>query len=255
MSDSSEILQGRVALVTGASRGIGRSIATHLAGAGADVAVLARSEDALKETASAIQDLGRKALVLAMDVTDGEAVKAAVRRVTTELGGLDILVNNAGLTKDGLLIRMSDEDWDQVLGVDLRGVFMLCRAAARHLRKSPAGRIVNISSVVGLIGNAGQVNYAAAKAGLHGLTMSLAKELGSKGVTVNAVCPGFIETEMTAGLKAEVRDRVLQQVPVARLGQPEDIANVVTFLCGDGASYVTGAVLAVDGGISLGSIG
>jgi 3-oxoacyl-[acyl-carrier protein] reductase len=248
-------LAGRKALVTGASRGIGRAIAVELACQGASVALVARTEQALQEVAEEVRQSDSQAFPLALDVSDSAAVTATVQQAVEQLGGLDILVNNAGVTRDGLLIRMSDDDWDQVVNVDLRAVFTMCRAAARALRKSSAGRIINISSVVGLLGNAGQVNYAAAKAGLHGLTWSLAKELGGKGVTVNAVCPGFIETDMTSGLGDELRQRVLQQVPVARFGQPEDIARTVAFLASSSAGYVSGAIIPVDGGMSLGKIG
>jgi 3-oxoacyl-[acyl-carrier protein] reductase len=249
-------LDGRRAIVTGASRGIGRRIAEVLGEAGARVALIARSESSLAQTRRLLEEKGApEPLVVPLDVSDSAAVNAAVSRVCEAFGGLDILVNNAGLTKDQLLIRMSDADWDQVLDVDLKGVFYCCRAAARALRKSEQGRIINVSSVVALVGNAGQANYAAAKAGLHGLTLSLAKELGGKGVTVNAVCPGFIETDMTAGLGDRLRGRVLSQVPLGRLGATDDIARVVEFLCGSGASYVTGALIPVDGGMSLGSIG
>jgi 3-oxoacyl-[acyl-carrier protein] reductase len=255
MSSDPTLLTDRVALVTGASRGIGRAIAVNLARQGANVALVARSAEALAETRGAIEGLGRRALVFPLDVADPGAVNEAVSGTAGELGGLDILVNNAGLTRDGLLMRMSDEDWDQVLNVDLKGVFYFCRAAARILRKSEAGRIINISSVVGMVGNAGQVNYAAAKAGIFGLTRSLAKELGSRGITVNAIAPGFIDTDMTSGLPEEIRANSLRAIPLRRFGTVEDIAEVVAFLCGDAGSYVTGAVIPVDGGMSLGTIG
>ena len=256
MSDArSQTLQDRVALVTGASRGIGREIALELARRGADVALVARSEAALADTAAAVEQVGRRALALPLDVADGERVKEGVGKTVDRLGRLDILVNNAGLTRDGLLMRMSDDDWEQVLAVDLKGPFLFCRAAARPLRKSQAGRIVNISSVVGLMGNAGQANYAAAKAGMFGLTRSLAKELGGPKLTVNAVAPGFVETEMTASLPDKIRQNALGAIPAQRFGTAGDIASVVAFLCEDGASYVTGTVIPVDGGMSLGSIG
>jgi len=248
-------LSQRVALVTGASRGIGRAIALRLASEGADLALVARSEGALSEVAQQVERMGRRVVVLPVDVTQSEAVKASVEKTVDKLGRLDILVNNAGVTKDSLLLRMTDQAWDDVLNVDLRGVFLFCRAAARPLLKSPAGRIIMISSVVGILGNAGQANYASAKAGLIGLTKSLAKEMGGRGVTVNCVCPGFIETDMTAGLPEEVRQRALRAIPAARIGKVEDIAEAIAFLSSDQASYITGVVLPVDGGMSLGSLG
>ena len=248
-------LMGRVAIVTGASRGIGRAIAARLARDGADVAIVARSVEALAATKAEVEAAGHRALVLAVDVADSKAVTDAVKRAAEELGRLDILVNNAGVTKDGLLMRMSDEDWDLVVDTDLKGVFHFCRAACRPLTKSPAGRIVNVSSIVGIIGNAGQCNYAAAKAGLFGLTRSLAKELGGRKVTANVVCPGFIDTDMTKDLPAEIRTKSLGQIPVGRFGGGDDIAGVVAFLCSDSAAYVTGTVIPVDGGLAIGGFG
>jgi 3-oxoacyl-[acyl-carrier protein] reductase len=248
-------LAGRIAIVTGASRGIGRAIARRLAADGADVAVVARSVDALGEVRDEVAALGRRCSVQSVDVADGEAVRESVQRVVAELGRLDILVNNAGITRDGLLMRMSDEDWDAVIDVDLKGVFHFCRAAVRTLSKSPSGRIVNVSSIVGIIGNAGQANYAAAKAGLFGFTRSLAKELGGRRVTANVVAPGFIETDMTAALTDELKQRWTERVPVGRLGCAADVASVVSFLCSDDASYVTGTVIPVDGGLAIGGFG
>lgn len=248
-------LAGRVAIVTGASRGIGRAIAQRLASDGADVALVARTLEALAETKGAVEAAGRRALVLPLDIADSKAIQDGVKRVADELGRIDIVVNNAGLTRDGLAMRMSDEDWDAVLDVDLKGVFVFCRASLRALLKSPAGRIVNISSIVGLIGNAGQANYAAAKSGLFGLTRSLAKELGGRKVTANAVCPGFIETDMTNGLSAEIKQNSLKSIPLGRFGTGQDVAALVAFLCSDAASYVTGTVIPIDGGLAIGGFG
>jgi 3-oxoacyl-[acyl-carrier protein] reductase len=248
-------LAGRVAIVTGASRGIGRAIAQRLASDGADVALVARTLEALAETKGAVEAAGRRALALPLDIADSKAIQDGVKRVADELGRIDIVVNNAGLTRDGLAMRMSDEDWDAVLDVDLKGVFVFCRASLRALLKSPAGRIVNISSIVGLIGNAGQANYAAAKSGLFGLTRSLAKELGGRKVTANAVCPGFIETDMTNGLSAEIKQNSLKSIPLGRFGTGQDVAALVAFLCSDAASYVTGTVIPIDGGLAIGGFG
>ncbi len=243
-------LSGRVALVTGASRGIGQHVAVALARAGADVAVLATSEDRAAPVAAEVRALGRRSLALGADVSDFAAAQAAVERVIAELGQVDILVNNAGITKDGLLLRMAEGDFDRVVSVNLKGCFNFCRAAARPLMKSKHGRIVNVTSIVGLIGNAGQSNYAAAKAGIVGFTMSLAKELGSRGLTVNAIAPGFITTDMTGGLPQEVKDASLKQIPLGRFGSPDDVAGAVLWLCSDLGAYVTAQTIVVDGGMA-----
>lgn len=243
------MLGGKVALVTGASRGIGKEIALVLAGAGADVACLATSPP--DETAQAIRGVGRNSLALGANVGRSDEVSQAVERVVSELGSLDILVNNAGVTRDQLILRMSDEDWDTVLTVNLKGAFNLVRASAKTMMKSRWGRIINITSIVGLSGQAGQANYAASKAGLIGFTKSVAKEFGSRGITCNAIAPGFVETDMTEKLSEEMRDRVISTAPLGRLGSPGDIASVALFLASDASAYITGQVLVVDGGLTL----
>jgi 3-oxoacyl-[acyl-carrier protein] reductase len=242
---------GKVAVVTGAARGIGRSIAERLAREGADIVICDLQAEWLAETAGAIQALGRKALPLAVNVGNGESVTACIAEVIKVFGKVDIMVNNAGITKDGLLVRMSDEDWDAVLQVNLKGTFLFSRAVAKHMMKQRSGAIVNIASVIGLIGNAGQCNYAASKAGVIALTKSTAKELAIRGVRVNAIAPGFISSKMTDALSQEVRDQMLKAIPMARFGEPEDIAKAVSFLASEEASYVTGQVLSVNGGMVM----
>lgn len=240
-----------VALVTGASRGIGKAIALRLARDGFKLVLVARSEDSLAAVKAEIEASGSSAELRCVDMADAAAVDQLIASVAKDLGRLDVLVNNAGITKDGLVLRMKDEDWDAVHNVNLKAVFVACRAAAKVMTRARFGRIVNITSVVGLMGNAGQVNYAAAKAGLVGLTKSLAKELGSRNVTVNAVAPGYIETDMTSGLNDKVKEALLERVPLGRLGAGEDIAAAVAYLVGPGAGYVTGEVLRVDGGLAM----
>jgi 3-oxoacyl-[acyl-carrier protein] reductase len=243
-------LAGRCAVVTGGGRGIGRAVALALAAAGADVAVAgSRDVEAVEAVAAEVRGLGRGALARLCDVRDGAAAEELIAAAVAELGRIDILVNNAGITRDGLLMRMSDDDWDAVLEVNLKGAFHCTRSALRRMVRQRSGRIVNITSVMGLVGNAGQGNYAAAKAGLIGLTKATAKEVGSRGITCNAVAPGWIRTRMTAGLPEEVSGQVLKQIPLGRLGEPEDVAGLVAFLCSDAAAYITGQVIVVDGGL------
>ncbi len=244
-------LTGRVALVTGAGRGLGRAIAANLAAAGAKVACVDISAETLAQTVAAIEAVGGTAMPLPCDVTDSQRVNQAVDDVVKTWGGLDILVNNAGITRDNILLRMKDEQWDAVIQVNLRGTFLFTRAAAKPMLKAHGGRIINIASVAGLIGNPGQTNYSASKAGVIGLTRTVARELAGRGITVNAVAPGFIATEMTAGLGEEVLAEVKKQTPLARLGDPQDIADAVLFLASDAASFITGHVLTVDGGLSI----
>ncbi|RIK07469.1 MAG: 3-oxoacyl-[acyl-carrier-protein] reductase [Acidobacteria bacterium] len=245
-------LEGRVALVTGASRGIGRAIAVGLAGEGAKVAVNFQSDSSgAGETAALVAEAGSRALMVQADLRDPEAVSALFAETEKVLGPVDILIANAGITRDGLALRMSPEQWDDVIATDLTAPFLCTKAALRHMMKARWGRVVFISSVAGLKGNAGQANYSAAKAGLLGLAKSLAREVGSRGITVNVVAPGFIETDMTSGLDEKVRDAALEQIPSESFGQPEDVAAAVVFLSGPDAGYINGAVLPVDGGMSM----
>jgi 3-oxoacyl-[acyl-carrier protein] reductase len=241
-------LTGKNALVTGSTRGIGRAIAEALSESGARVAVVGRDLARAEEAASAI---GNNAKGFAADVGDTAAVAKLVDDVEKAFGGIDILVNNAGITKDNLVMRLKDEDWDAVLNANLRGAFAAIRAASRGMMKKRNGRIINIASIVGLIGNKGQANYAASKAGLIALTKSVAKELGSRNILVNAVAPGFIETEMTAAMTAEARAALGQQIALERLGSVQDVAAMVAFLASDLASYITGQVFVVDGGMVM----
>ena len=246
-------LEGKKALVTGASRGIGRAIAIALAEAGADVAInYAGSEGAARETAAAVEALGRRALLVQADVGKSGEFEAMVDRVLEAFGALDILVNNAGITRDNLIMRMKEEDFDQVIETNLKGVFNGIKAVTRPMMKQRSGRIINISSVVGTTGNAGQANYAAAKAGVMGLTRSAARELAPRGITVNCVAPGFIETDMTDKLSDDIKTRMTGQIPLARFGQAAEVATVVRFLASDAASYITGQTIHVDGGMYMG---
>ena len=246
------ILGGKVALITGASRGIGRAIAIRLAAEGAKIAVnYAGNQAAAEEVKAAIEQSGGTAMLIQTDVSDAVAAAEMVARVHEEFGGLDILVNNAGITRDTLLLRMKDEDFDTVINTNLKGVYACTKAAAKLMTKQRSGRIVNLTSVVGEIGNVGQTNYAAAKAGVIGFTKAAAKELAPRGVTVNAVAPGFIDTDMTAVLKDNIREKIVEGIPLGALGKPEHVADAVLFLVSDAASYITGQTLNVDGGMVM----
>jgi 3-oxoacyl-[acyl-carrier protein] reductase len=244
-------LNGQIALVTGAGRGIGQAIALKLAGAGADLVVADLQTEFCAETIQKVQALGRRAWGFAVDVAQAASVDTLAEQALAAAGRVDILVNNAGITRDTLLMRMSEADWDAVLNINLKGTFLVTKAFTRAFLKQKSGRIVNIASVIGLVGNAGQCNYAASKAGVIGLTKSVARELASRGITANAIAPGFIETAMTAKLGEEARQALQKQIPLASLGQPEDVANAVLFLASPAARYITGQVLAVDGGMTM----
>lgn len=245
-------LEGKNALVTGASRGIGRAIAISLAEAGADVAInYSGSEAAAAETASAVEALGRRAILVKANVGKADEFEAMVKEVIEQLGSIDILVNNAGITRDNLIMRMKEEEFDQVIETNLKGVFNGIKAVTRPMMKQRSGRIINISSVVGVLGNPGQANYVAAKAGVIGLTKASARELASRGITVNCVAPGFIQTDMTNKLPEDMKAALSGQIPLARLGDPADIANAVRFLASSAASYMTGQTVHVDGGMYM----
>ena len=245
-------LTGKTALVTGASRGIGRATALKLASLGANVAInFAGNLTKAQEVKTEIETLGVKAILVQGNVADFETVQSIVKTVTDEFGRLDILVNNAGITRDNLLIKMSEKDFDDVIGVNLKGVFNCTKAVARLMMKQRGGRIVNLSSVVGIIGNISQANYAAAKAGIIGFTKSTAKELAARNVTVNAVAPGFIDTDMTDALSDKVKEELIKGIPAGRMGSAEDVAELVAFLVSDQAAYITGQVIAVDGGMAM----
>ena len=244
-------LENLTAVVTGAGRGIGRAIALKLAEAGANVVCLSRTEANSQKVAEEITALGRQSWAVAVDVGDTAAVEAAVAKILEDTGGVNILVNNAGVTRDGLLMRMSEADWDTVLDTNLKAAFTLTKAFARPMRKADNARIINISSVVGLMGNAGQANYAASKAGLIGFTKSCAKEFATSGITVNAIAPGFIATDMTDELSDKVKDAIKANIPMGEFGEVNDIAEAVAYLAGPGARYVTGQVLTVDGGMVM----
>lgn len=245
-------LTGKVALVTGASRGIGRAIALDLARKGADVVVNYAGNAALaEEVVGMIQEMGRKSMAIQADVANREQVEAMIATTIKEFGALHILVNNAGITRDQLILRMKEEDWDKVLDTNLKGAFHTIKAVTRQMMKQREGRIINISSVVGVAGNAGQINYSASKAGLIGLTKTAARELAARNITVNAVAPGYIESDMTDQLSDEIKNELFKQIPLGRLGKPEDVSALVTFLASDAASYITGQVFHVNGGMYM----
>lgn len=245
-------LTGKVALVTGASRGIGRAIALDLARKGADVVVNYAGNAALaEEVVGMIQEMDRKSMAIQADVANREQVEAMIATTIKEFGALHILVNNAGITRDQLILRMKEEDWDRVLDTNLKGAFHTIKAVTRQMMKQREGRIINISSVVGVAGNAGQINYSASKAGLIGLTKTAARELAARNITVNAVAPGYIESDMTDQLSDEIKNDLFKQIPLGRLGKPEDVSALVTFLASDAASYITGQVFHVNGGMYM----
>lgn len=244
-------LANQIAVVTGAGRGIGRAIALKFAAEGADVVCVSRTQENSDKVANEIRALGRKAWAYGVDVADANAVNAAAEKILADAGKIDILVNNAGVTRDGLLMRMSDADWDTVLDTNLKGAFLVTKAFVRAFIKQRSGRIINISSVIGLIGNPGQCNYAASKAGLIGFTQSAARELASRSITVNAIAPGFIETDMTSELNDELKAAILKQIPMGKFGAADDIAGAALFLASSSARYITGQVLTVDGGMVM----
>ena len=244
-------LANQIAVVTGAGRGIGRAIALKFAAAGADVVCVSRTAENSEKVAAEVRALGRSDWAFAVDVSDPAAIAAAAEQILAGTGRVDVLVNNAGVTKDGLLMRMSEADWDTVLDTNLRGAFLFTKAFTRTFLKQRSGRIINLASVIGLIGNAGQCNYAASKAGLIGFTKSVATEFGSRGVTCNAIAPGFIATDMTAALDDKLKEALLKQIPLGALGEPDDIAEAALYLAGPGGRYVTGQVLTVDGGMVM----
>ena len=246
------MLKNKIALITGAGRGIGRAIAIALAKEGAEVVINYNgSEERAKEVKQTIEENGGKASIYKCNVSDFAAFEAMIKDIVKEYGHLDILVNNAGITKDGLIMKMKEEDFDSVLNVNLKGTFNTIRHSARQMLKQRSGKIINISSVSGILGNVGQANYAASKAGVIGLTKTMARELGSRGITVNAIAPGFVDTEMTEVLSEEIRENACKQIILGRFGKPEDIANTAVFLASDKADYITGQVISVDGGMNV----
>ncbi|QZY57097.1 3-oxoacyl-[acyl-carrier-protein] reductase [Crassaminicella profunda] len=245
-------LTGKTAIVTGGSRGIGKAIALKLANLGANIVVnytsnVAKAEEVVKQ----IKEMGKDAIALKADVSNSEEVQNFIKQVEEKFETIDILINNAGITRDTLLMKMKEEDWDQVIAINLKGTYNCTKAVTRKMMKQRSGKIVNLASVVGVTGNAGQANYAASKAGVIGFTKSIAKELGARGINVNAVAPGFIETDMTDVLSDKVKEEIMKQIPMKKLGKAEDVANVVAFLCSNEASYVTGQVMNIDGGMAM----
>lgn len=245
------ILDGKTAIVTGAARGIGRAIAEAIAKEGGDLALCDLNKEWLVDTADAIKKIGRKVICVGVDVSDDAGVKSAVSHIISEFDKVDVLVNNAGITKDTFLVRMTEQDWDAVISVNLKGTFLFTKAVAKSMMKQKRGNIVNIASIIGLIGNAGQCNYSASKAGVIALTKSTAKELASRNIRVNAVAPGFIKTKMTDELSEDVRQKMLDAIPLKRFGLPTDVARAVVFLAGEHSSYMTGQVLTVSGGMVM----
>jgi len=244
-------LKDKVALITGGARGIGQAIAMTFAREGADIVVADVNLQIAQKTASDIENLGRKALALEMDVTNYDLVEAGINKILDKMGKVDILVNNAGITKDNLLLRMSQADWDAVINVNLKGTFNCIKAVSRTMVKQRSGRIISIASIIGLMGNPGQANYAASKAGIIALTKTVAKELASRNINANAVAPGFIQTEMTAKLSEEIKKKMLEAIPLGKLGTPEDVANVCLFLASPESSYITGQTITIDGGMVM----
>lgn len=251
MIEENKLLKNKIALVTGASRGIGKSIAQTFANAGADLAICARNENLLQKISKDIAVQGRRCLVLTTDVTNELDIQTAVKKTLDTYGRVDILVNNAGVVRDNLIARMKSEEWDVVLSTNLKSAFLFTGAIAKHMMRQRSGRIINITSIIGVIGNAGQANYAASKGGLIGLTKSAARELASRNILVNAIAPGFIVTEMTQAMTSEQRDMIFKNIPLARFGNPEDIAQVALFLASERSRYITGQVIHVDGGMVM----
>ncbi|MDP6685852.1 MAG: 3-oxoacyl-[acyl-carrier-protein] reductase [Candidatus Omnitrophota bacterium] len=244
-------LEGKVALITGGARGIGREIALSFAREGANIALCDVNLEATEKTAKEIQDLGRECMAVQADVTDSKSVQDMMDKILDKFKKLDILINNAGITKDGLVLRMSEDDWDKVIAVNLKGSFVCTKIAAKVMLKQRFGKMVNLASIIGIMGNIGQANYSASKAGIIGLTKSVAKELAPRGITVNAIAPGFIKTEMTSKLPEEVQKNMLSAIPLGRFGGPKDVANLALFLSSESSSYITGQVIQIDGGMLM----